>query len=349
MKRHRQGWRILVTAGLIVGISGCATHPSPSASGGAGTVVASTVTTGPIMGYLWDQNEAGLRPIVGVPGAGYLGPPMFSTGAYTAATACSAKKFALLTGTKGDISIASLPAGAPLQLAPQLSPTQQMAISPGCTVALVYAAGNAQMLLVQGLPASPVVKTVEFAGSKQIVSAAVADSGAILVAALQPGGAVAVDAIRADGTRIPSLASLSAFGGFAFLPNADGALIADAGKNTVSIYGALDPNSTVTQIAGGADGVAQPMAIAASADGKLAVVLNGGSSILRLDLSKKIAPQKLSCNCSASQLTPLSGNLVFRLNETNAGPLWAFDGDAATPRVVFIPGAQHASLTGAVK
>lgn len=349
MKRIWQCWRILVTVGLLLEITGCATHQPASPSSGGSTAVASTVTSGPILGYLWDKAADALRPIIGLPGASYLGQPVLTSGGYTSGTACAQKNFALLTGSKGDISIASLPAGVGVQLAPELSAAQKIVISPACASALVYAAGSAQVLLIQGLPGSPTVKTIDLGGSRQIVSAAVADTGSVLLASLQPSNSVTIDAIRSDGTLVPSLTALSAFGGMAFLPNADSAIFADAARNTVWLQNKLDAGVTPAQLAAGADGVAQPMAVAVSADAKWAVVLNSGSSILKLDLSKKLGPQKISCACSASELTPLAGNLTFRLSEAGAGPVWAFDGDAAEPRVVFIPGMQHASLTGAVK
>jgi len=37
-------------------------------------------------------------------------------------------------------------------------------------------------------------------------------------------------------------------------------------------------------------------------------------------------------------LSRLNGNAVFLLNAfSNNDPLWLFDGDSATPRVVFVP------------
>jgi hypothetical protein len=65
---------------------------------------------------------------------------------------------------------------------------------------------------------------------------------------------------------------LGKFGGMAFLPGADTALLADASANTVVEASHLTGTITLTPLAAAADGVSQPMAVAISADGQLAAV-----------------------------------------------------------------------------
>jgi hypothetical protein len=55
-------------------------------------------------------------------------------------------------------------------------------------------------------------------------------------------------------------------------------------------------------------------AVAASLDGRWAVVANGGDpSAVRLDLSGVTAPLRIACACQPALLTPLMGNAVFSL------------------------------------
>jgi hypothetical protein len=215
----------------------------------------------------------------------------------------------------------------------------------------VYAADASAVLLLQGLPSAPSVKTLQLSSSRPVAGAAVSDSGAILIGTGQASGSVSVDGFGSDGTPVPAIASLSSFGGLAFLPSSESALIADAGKNVVWLQKSLSTGATLTQIVSASDGIAQPLAIAPSADGRWALILNGGpaSSVLRIDLAKKAPPEKVRCSCSPSELVPMSGNLVFRLNELGAGPLWAFDGDMSNSRVIFIPEVKHANPTGAAQ
>jgi hypothetical protein len=335
---------------LLFGLAGCATQsPMPSTGSSSTTAVANTVTSGPTLGYAWDKASGGLRPIVGLPGAAYLGAPVFSSGTYSTGIACAQKKLALLTGGKGEIYVVNLPAGNPVELTGQLSAKQQIVFSPGCVNALVYAADTSTVFLLQGVSTAPTVKTVQLASSRSVVGAAVADSGAILVASSQSGGGVSVDGVRADGSSAPSIASLSGYGGLAFLPNVDNALIVDAAKNILWLQSGLVNGTGLTQIAAAGDGLTQPSAVGSSADSRYAIVLNNQSSILRIDISKKSAPVSVACNCSPSELVPLSGNLVFRLNEVGVDTLWAFDGDAPSSRVVFIPGIKHLNPTGAAQ
>jgi hypothetical protein len=89
------------------------------------------------------------------------------------------------------------------------------------------------------------------------------------------------------------------------------------------------------------------VALAVSADGHAAAVANQAGTIVRIDLSGQTSPERTTCACSPTELQPLAGNLVFRLNEAGTGTVWAYDGDAPRPRVVFIPTDQPATRASA--
>jgi hypothetical protein len=127
----------------------------------------------------------------------------------------------------------------------------------------------------------------------------------------------------------------------AFLPGADTALVADQASNRILEAAHLSGNPSLTQVAGPTDGVAQPIAIAASGDGRSAVVVNQkDSSIVRIDLTGQSAAMHTVCRCSPTKLEALAGNLTFRVNEPGSGTVWAYDGDAANPRFAFLPAEQ---------
>jgi DNA-binding beta-propeller fold protein YncE len=136
----------------------------------------------------------------------------------------------------------------------------------------------------------------------------------------------------------------------AFLPLQDEALLGDAGKNVILLTSPITGNATLTQVAASTDGISQPIAVAASADGKTALVANSsGTATVRIDLSRQTPSVKVACQCSPSELVPLSGNLVFRLNEPGSGAVWAFDGDSAKSRIVFLPAERLTSAAGATQ
>ncbi|MGB0124880.1 MAG: hypothetical protein WBP63_15675, partial [Silvibacterium sp.] len=162
----------------------------------------------------------------------------------------------------------------------------------------------------------------------------------------QADGSVAIQLLTGGSSTLHPIAVLSKLGGLAFLPGADTALLADAGVSTVTEASQIAGNLSLAQVAGPSQGIAQPGAIAASADGHTAVVANqNNSTIVKIDLSGQTATVQSVCHCTPSELAPLAGNLVFRLNEAGSGTVWAYDGDSTTPRFAFIPTDQTASAT----
>jgi len=173
---------------------------------------------------------------------------------------------------------------------------------------------------------------------------AVSDAGSILASALRPDGSVAVQLLTNGGTSFETVTTLSKFGGMAFLPGKEAVLMADAGTNSVLEASQMSGNMSLAQIAGPGDGVSQPLAVGISADGHSAAIANTkNSTIIRIDLSGQSSATRTTCGCSPTELIPLAGNLAFRLNDAGSGTVWAFDGDAPTPRVVFIPSDEVAN------
>jgi hypothetical protein len=304
---------------------------------------------GPLIGYLWDQSAAGLRPIFGITGAAFLGTPLYTGRAYSGAVVSLRRQYALLTNTKGQVALATLPNGEPLDLVDQLSTRQQAAVSPSGNTALIYAPDLTTLTVVQGLPGAPKLQTVHLPGSVSANRAVISDSGLMLIATTQPDGTSAVRSLTSNGTSAP-IVTVSQLAGFAFLPHSTTALIADAGQNRVLMASGLGAAPSVSQVADSEDGIAQPLALAASSDGRWAVIANRqGSTVVKVDLTSRVPASQLQCNCSPAVLTSLAGNSVFLLTEAATGTISVFDGDAAKPRILSIPGVQQASLQGMIR
>jgi len=254
------------------------------------------------------------------------------------------KNLALLTTNSGSVISVALPQGEPQEVSGTGIPKASIVFSPSCTTSLIFAPGGSAGLLVQGLLSNPTTTPVNFPTGNS--AAAVADSGSILIAVSAANGASSIQFLASGMGSFQPVDALGKFGGMAFLPGADTALLADASANTVVEASHFSSTVSLTSLASAADGVSQPTAVAISADGYLAAIANGnGSSVLRLDLSGKSAPIKTICHCSPTELVPLAGNFAFRLNEPGSGTVWAFDGSGSLPRVVFIP-TDQAATTG---
>jgi hypothetical protein len=334
------GWIALCGCGTTSGNAPLSPPTGPTGSSTTG------VTSGPMLGYAWDTTAAGLRPIFGVPGAAQFGSLKYSGAGYNGAAVCAAKQFALLTGTNGQAWLASLPSGTPLEVANQLSAKEQIAMSPSCVAALLYAPGSSAATLISGLPGNPQAQAIELSASGSLTSAAVSDSGLVLAAFGQSSGGVAVESISSKGSA-SLVTTAGRFAGMTFLSATQNALIADAANNTVWLASNLTAGVSLEAAATSQQGISQPVAIAASSDGRwLVAAIKGGASVVRIDLTGQSPAAQVACSCTAKKLGTLSGNSTFLLSDITSGPVWTFDGDAASPRIVFIPGVRSATAAG---
>jgi hypothetical protein len=339
--------RILWTAAVAVAtacVVSCGSNRPVSMNSSPGTPATAShqVATGPMLGAWWDSDRKGLRAIYGVLGASQQGLPTYADGNFSGAAVCMRNNAALLTTSSGAIYLANLPQGRPAAIVNNGIPKATIVLSPTCASFLAYTPGSSTALLIQELLSVPKVSTVML--PKGTVAATVSDTGTILVDVGGTDGSAAIKVLAPGSAAAQRVAVLSRFGGMAFLPGVDSAVLADAAANTVLEASQLAGNLSLTQIAGVGDGVANPVAIATSADGRWVAVANGkGSSVLRLDLTGQTAPVHAACHCSPVELDPLAGNFAFRLTEPGSGTVWAFDGNGSAPRIVFLPAEQSSA------
>lgn len=347
-------WRMLVLAAAALLVNSCGvTSTSPSKSPTTPVANTNNVASGPVLAAWWDAGVHGMRMVFGVAGAAYQGPLANQDVAISSGRVCMRGNIALLTGASGEISSMNIPQGTPVSLTTTALKNPQIVFSPSCTAALVYSGGVSNALLIQRLSSNPQgsAKTTQLALPAGVTAAIVGDSGSILVSVAGAGQSSPIEWLAAGSTSAQPIASLAQFGAMAFLPGKDTALLADAGTNSISEVSLLTDSMSLEQIAGEGNGVSKPIAIAASADGRMAAVINQGkSAVLRLDLSGQSAATETGCSCSPSELEPLAGNFEFRVNEPGAGTVWEFDGDASIPRMVFLPAPMStASGNGALR
>jgi len=317
-------------------LASCGSTTHPLASGSTGNPGAQTVAAGPLLGAWWDPQAGGLRLLYGVPGAASEGPAIDNDGTYSGALACVRGKIAILTTSAGGLSLGALPQGLPASVTSETISKPQIVFSPSCTAALALSSDGSGGILLQGLLSRPTSSRVSFA--EPAGAAAVADDGSILTASQRADGTAAVQFLAAGNSSPRIVTTLSRLGALAFLPGAPSAMLADAGTNTVVEAGNLTGNLNLVPVAGPSDGVAQPFAIRASADGHWAVIANQASgTLVRIDLSGQSAAARTLCRCSPSMLDPLAGNLVFRVNAPGTGTVWAYDGNGSAPRLAFLP------------
>jgi hypothetical protein len=304
---------------------------------GPGSAPVAAVANGPQLGYLWDSGNQALRPVLGVPGSAQIGQAITPAGMYINGAGSPRSGVALLESANGSLSAMSLPSGAVQAVSgpnfSKLSGSAQIAFSPSGMDAIVYAPGAASLLLVTGLTGIP--QSQMLAAPAGLLGAAVSDTAQ--VAAVYSGGTGAgpLTVALLSGSR-STLGALAGFGGVGFLPSGDDLLLADGATGVITLirHSSTAPAAqTFTSTT-----IQTPVAIAASLDGRWAVVANSGDpSVVRLDLGGTTSPLRIACTCQPRQLTPFMGNAVFSLLPLTATPNWAVDASTVVPRTVFIP------------
>jgi len=324
---------VSVTSVAIVFVSGCSRSSisTGTTSGGTTTPAGSTISSGAQMGYIWNSSDSTLRALVGVPGANQIGAALFPAGTYATGAYTSQTRTALLIDPRGNLKAVALPSEQTVQLEANVPLSSVISFSPHGGYAVVMVPGSTSLLLVSGLPQSPVATSVN--STAKIQGATVSDLGTLLVAANGATAGVTITATVANGTR-STLASVGGFGGMSFIPGSEDSLVADSTVNTLARY----HNGTPTTLATGSSGLNQPLAVAASQDGHWAVVADStGGSLVRVDLTGATPPAQSTCNCSPTQLSALNGNAVFEVVAPGTAPGWMIQADSPTSRVLFIP------------
>ncbi len=298
---------------------------------------------GPTLGFVFDSAAHAVRPILGMPGAAFLGP-VLDTGAEWKSGVVSPNQDLVLAIGGDNLAVSAIRIAdgrATVHAVDGATPApDRILFSPdGSAAGLVHTGGAFE--IVQGLPdAASVAVSIDLSPlAGTLTASAIADGGQAALAALQNGDTASVFALTPDG--VPQLVYTGAHvSSLAFLHGSRDALIADDAANSAFLIRDITGQAASLQIATAQDGLAAPVAIRASSDNGRALIANSQpGSILAVDLSTG-GMSSFPCSCAPETLQALSGVDVFRLTDSTAAPIWVFDAGAGEPRVSFIPGAK---------
>lgn len=304
-----------------------------------GEVRCQGVIGGSTLGFVFDSGRHQLRSVLGMPGAAFIGEALSAEREISGAVISPQQNYALVTSDDrlGLVRLSAVRIPLAIEPVSDRAP-DAIALSPtGAAAALFYAADNCAEVLT-GLPDAPaVLRRACFSGFAGSLSAlAVSDDGAAVLAGLGSADAEAVLAAETGGNARQLLSAHVAAA--AFFARGGDAVIADAAGNAIYLLRDVAGAAAVSLLAGAAEGISGPAAVAASEDRRFAVVSNAGAgNVAVIGLSGQ-GVKLVSCACVPSRLERMSGDSVYRLNEFSGGPLWLFDGDAGEPRIVFVPG-----------
>lgn len=281
---------------------------------------------GLVSGVVFDGPSGSLRPVLGAPGAAYLGEPV-AHGFDTVSVAPDGRRAVALAHARL-YWIDDVFAGVPFrelsqdarrwELAAWRSDSFQAALWLGDRLLLASPDGLS-VLMLDGLEGS-------------IRALAVADDGAVLagvtgggVYLLQPGAAPALLASVADPVSIAVAA--------------DRAWVADRARRQVLEIRRFRETPEVIVFAGAGRGVADPIAVAISKRGPALWVADAGARrAIRFDLATGAPLAELALDFEPSRLEPL-GAAGFLLNERvrDGDALELLVEDEAAPGVYFVP------------
>lgn len=299
---------------------------------------ASNSIEGPRLGFVFDHATKSVRPILGIPGAATMGQALES-GLDLRKIAISAMQDYVLA-TEGEHNQVVVLATAHTPLVPVAVPgadrgPDQLSISAGGKAAALYYKGRNHIELISGLPGAPRISATLYLSAGQVPSAlAVSDDGQTLLV----GVGDSVYWVSPSG-EVPILKGLHKIVSIALASNHT-ALVADGVANQIHRVQNVTTAVEADVVAGPKQGIAAPIAVAMSHDGKRAFVANGKSgTVAILDLQAKTELGQLSCQCTPTGLDRLAGMDVFRLTEPSNQPMWVLEAAPHQSRIVFVPPA----------
>ena len=326
----------------FLGLTALAASALPLCGCGGGVVTPNTagsssspsaVQAGPQLGYAWKAQDQTLRPILGVPGSSQTGASVVPAASFVAAASSSPAATALLIGTDQQVYRMALPSGAPAQINLTAPSGARIRFSPSGAAALVYVPGSLSASLVTNLSSTPQVRPISVAAP--ILEIAVSDPGTV-VALLQATAGATLDLLPSAGGQ-QQLATVNGPGAMVFVGISDDLLAADSVANTLTLIRTVSTAPSVSQLPT-ANLLKSPVAVGTALNGRWAVVANAGeASVVQIDLTGAVAPQRIPCPSQPAVVEQLSGNGVFRFTPIGNTPTWIADITSPNPAMLFIP------------
>ncbi|HWQ56553.1 MAG TPA: hypothetical protein VN442_22895 [Bryobacteraceae bacterium] len=296
-----------------------------------GTAQEGTAVSGPVSGFVFDQNTGALRPMLGMPGAAYLGEPLL---AGVEAAGIAPDGTAALAVMEGRLYLASgLKTAEPVTAAVEsaIEGADRFAWAPDGSSAAVYSSKSGRAQILRGLEKAPSAgEPFELSALPGAVSA-LAIAGDLVIAGVADAEAGGLYAARAGETpRLLAKASQPA----AITVAGRDLYFADRERGQVWQIGEFAGDATPLLFA---EGLEAPVGVQVS--GKRLFVANAGNNTLEVfDLDARASSGRIALDAAPATLEDFGGRSLWLLNSAAAdgGPLYVLDG-AADPAVYFVP------------
>jgi hypothetical protein len=320
--------------------------------------------SGPASGYVFDSVQQSIRPILGVPGASWLGVPSGSPSGQqwdSVSVAPNGKRGLGISGLSINlIPDLSQPAGF-TSIAETSGPVSRIMWSADSTTAAIWAPTTGQLQRITSLDSTPVVHaSIDLTVLSGVLSGWNLSPDGNYVALSGPAlGRASVFLCDQDAAPAP-IGYLSDPGAVAFSADSKSLFVVNGAKHQIAILdlssGAIDGAVDASPFAGGASvpetGNRNPRTprrpvstaiqdLAVSADGSKLYAM-AGETICGFDLSAGNTPSCSSLDVAPRSFQSMPGGMLL-LNYSRAGnmPLWLLDGK--TGQTWFVPAGSTAA------
>jgi hypothetical protein len=285
------------------------------------------------LGYLFDAENRGIRPLTGIPGSSTIGAliPLALT-TETIAFLPDQRRAIVSSPERSETFVLDLRELTEVPIRGTSSSVTAIRPSPRGSAAALYYVAAKKVVVVTGIPEAPVIEAtidVSFSG-EPLTQFAISNDA---TTALLSFSSAEQDSVYAwtvsTGTRHVSTASR--ISDIKFL-NED-AVVVDSGKNQALLIRNVREQAVPALIASAEDGLSQPVAAFISSRNEIyigdfsgiVVVLDSTGHILR----------KADCSCTITTMTPLA-NSALRVTDRIDQPIYILDG-SESGRFLFIP------------
>ena len=316
------------TSRLLIALAACAMAVWAQPTSGV---------TGPVTGFIFGAAAGDIRPMLGIPGAAYLGLEM----ARGLETASIAPDGAMALGSARRTGVLMLYTGLrtaspkSVRVTGGISAADRFAWAPDGASAAVYSPrGEAQILT--GLATTPVVSSVALGNLPRPVTALAFDGKYLIIGVSGDAGGIYLASVSSAPQRIAQSANLSA--------------IALAGSSLyftdnqaqeiwhVQSY-AANPAAMVFSSNGD---LSAPAAIAVSKDAQRLFVANAGSrKLVAYDMASRAPLQTIDLAFTPTRLDRFGDDAAFLMNDAGPRePVYVLrDGGTGKAAVFFVPAA----------
>jgi len=297
---------------------------------------------GPVTGYIFDAQAHGIRQMIGIPGAAYLGAPVVSNVDSASVSPDGSAAFAIQAGRL--VLYTGLTRVSPTALDLRGSITaDHFAWAPGAAAAAIYSSKSAQAQIVTNLLGTPSAGApIDLSALSGQVAALAFDGQQIILAVAAGGsGGIYVVTEQSGPQRIASAVSPSAIA----LAGAD---LYFVDQQTQQIWQVQSYARQPAPLLFASDAsISSPVGLQISADNRRLYVANAGSHALAVyDVAGRFQIQSIALNFTPTRLDRFGNASALLINTMGRGqtPLYVLsDANAAKLAIYFVPASRASS------